>query len=403
MFDLSFELSSGKLYTSAQTLQNLERGGGSPNLRTLRTIGRLLLADEREIGSQPDSRDDQLVVPLGKLLLAKEPEIKTGDYGRLDTNSWNLNDYIEYGRWLNALVTPPGRVKSLLSARLIIRADNIGIGVPLHRIDAQMRFSTPTNYYYSLGAAPKYEAHIYDHWTRLDKANYLEELFLSMPEAARGGKRLDLEVKRQAELGRGPAITLFYENGERIRKLLALRGYFDGRNTSIEDYVQLGVKFARANGGTMPSSKAYDKLSKSRRLPTWRTITNKFCDPVSGNSYPGLVRAAYQEWLESSGLQIFNLRQACELGEISPLIFEGTNDAQELIARYAKWRVVNALLPNLDTSLKSKIASLAKLDNFQAELLCYDAVKDSQIEEAAQKLGVYEIIFEDYMNYLRLP
>lgn len=406
--NLQFELSTGSLLADQACVNSVEAGHAPRNLAQLLAMGKLVVNAGND--SWQNGADNGETVSLPEILQNEQYEgIKAPVYGRLDTSEWDMDDFLDYGRWLDSLTKDPQQVKTGLSREVIRRAYHIGIGPSNSRIERKERFGTITGYYHALEVLPNRGLYKYDEWSSQELADYAEGIFQDLRSQAEGqtghSLRLNDEIERRAHLGLGPALWIFKRNGGGgVMKFMAMNGYADSKNMEPEDYIRLGARFMRANGGQPPTASAIDFLALSLRAPTSHAIWTKF----SWTDYLGDAKAAYEEQEElrkqTQTQKLLAIRQELENGSLPHSVIKGA-PAMELIARRARWQVLGKLIPNLNPELKQSIAQRADTADFIAAIRCRKFIESADIEQAAKSLDVHDDIWRDdaYMEYLRVP
>ncbi|MFI5270420.1 MAG: hypothetical protein ACHQT9_00045 [Candidatus Saccharimonadales bacterium] len=405
--NLQFELSTGNLLASQACLDQVELGEAPANLVQFLAMGKLVLYSAGVESAQ--AAEDEEVIPLKDVLGGEEYDrLDTSDYDLLDTDAWGMDDYVTYGRWLDGLTKDPDQAKTGLSKEVIKRAYYMGIGPSNYRIEHRDRFGSLTHFYRAMEVVPKRGLYRYDDWTNKDLANYAEEVFLELQSQAggHGGHNIGLtdEIERRAKLGQGPALWIFKRNGGGgVRKFMAINGYPDSRNMTTEDYIQLGVRIMRANDGELPTTSAIELLSRSWRTPTPRAFWSK----LPWDEYLDRVKVAYdeQETIRKQSLaqKLLMIKEELSEGALPRGLINGA-PAMEIIARRAKWHVLDKLFPILDPELKKSIAQRENPENFVAAIRCRVHIDTADIEQIAKEMGVHEDVWPDaYMSYLRVP
>ncbi len=130
---LQFDLSTGNLYAGQAYVDQVEAAHSPLNLVQLLAMGKLLVDATCELG-QDDATSD-LIVPLVDILKNEQYEdMDTSGYDILEVGTWNMDDYVDYGRWLDGMTRGPKQVKTGLSREIIKRAYRLGIGPSIGRI-----------------------------------------------------------------------------------------------------------------------------------------------------------------------------------------------------------------------------------------------------------------------------
>jgi hypothetical protein len=411
--NLQFELSTGILYADQAYVDRVEDGKAPRNLIQLLAMGKLLVGATTELGQE--DAGNGLIVPLPEILRSEQYEgLDTSPYGRLDVSDWDMDNYVDYGRWLDGLTKDPRQAKTGLSREVITRAYHIGVGPSVGRIEHRERFGNITRYYHACEVLPTRGLYKYDGWDSQQLADYAEKVFLDLKSQAesrgevQSGYQLKLneEIERRAHLGLGPALWIFKRNeGGGVMRFMALNGYADPKNMAPEDYKRLGIRFMRANGGRLPTPSAIDFLALSRRAPTSHDVWTKF---TTWDDYLGQIQAAYYE-AQTFDQKLLVIKRELKDGTLPPFIIREGAPVMENITRRAKWRVVNELLPNLNPGYQQTIAEHESVSSFVMAIRfdSHSNFNTADIEEAAKKLNVYEDIWPEpedaYMDYLRVP
>ena len=418
---LQFDLSTGNFYASQVYVDQVEAAHSPLNLVQLLAMGKLLVDATCELGQDDASSD--LIVPLVEVLKNEQYEdMDTSGYDILEVGAWNMDDYVDYGRWLDGLTRGPQQVKTGLSREVIKRAYRLGIGPSVGRIGHKQRFGNTTRFYEACEVLPNRGLYRYDDWRPQQLADYAEGVFLNLKNQAesqgenRSGYQLKLnaEIERRAQLGLGPALWIYKRHeGGGVMKFMTMNGYVDPKSMEPEDYISLGVRFMCANGGKPPTPSALDFLARSRRAPTSHDVWTKF----TWDEYLGQTRAAYekQEAVRKQVIlkqKLVVIKQELEDGTLPRYIIKG-KPTMEIIASRARWRLVGELLPNLNPGHKQAITLNEGSPNFVGAIRnhSHGKLNVADIEETAMELNVYEDIWPqgmpgsntNYMEYLRVP
>ena len=316
---LQFELATGVLHADEAYVDRVMAGEAPRNLIELHALGRLVVGNAVEPG------DDEAkgLVPLPRLLLSdRYADLPTDKYDRLDTDAWELEDYLDYGRWLNDLTEDPAQPRTRLSRQLIMRGYYAGIGPSVHRISHRQRFGNITAFYAGLEVMPMRNLFKYDDMSPQQLADYaegvLQDLQSRAPEQTAHSLRLNTEIERRAQLGDGPALWIFKRNGGGgVMRHLTLNGYADAKNMTPEDYHELGIKIMRANGGRLLTPRAVDHLARSLRAPTSHAVMTKFL----WTEYVSEVQAAYER--RTPAQKLLAVRRELQAGTLPRYVIKG--------------------------------------------------------------------------------
>jgi hypothetical protein len=386
-----------------------DRAEGASNFFDLQA-GKLLIGDAAvhafiECGGNPYD-----IVPLHEVLKNPTYSARAGDYDLLDTGQWSLQDYLSYGHWLESILNTEGRAKTGLTERSLIQSYYHGLGPSISKITAAMRFGSLTTYYSQLEVVPKYTAREYDEWGTSDFATYVENTFLDLLNSGArhgSGSSIAKVIRARAKRGEGPSLQIINHRGGRIMQLLGSRGYADSRGWNEEEYIEWGVKFMFANGGTVPSTPALEYLAKSRRAPRAKTITAKFGSmPKFQQRVAELYREDAQRHAQDTLEKTALLSDELACGILPPEFLDADLTDTEKLSIRAKNIVLADLLPDLETTARFRLASQDSDRFTQIIQRKRPELSAGHIEETALLRNVFDDIWpfdDNYKVYLKVP
>jgi hypothetical protein len=363
--------------------------------------GEVLVGRQQKVAYLREGADAGSVVELGPLLRAAEEESRTWDHDRLSTQNWDNERILQYGQWLNRIVSPPQENQKRLTRDIIINAGRLGLGPGLGVI--RNRFGHVSRFFVEIGAKDTHRMGIFDEWTLDDFANYLREV---------GGESRPKRSQINALAARNPRLPKarlieerFSEHG-RFNGALTLAGYWVTDSWSEEDYVEWGLKFMDANSGILPVQSAANYLSKKQQGPSGRTIHTNF---GSLTAFQEILRNRYAEH-HAMRLQerakMFKEIEADHDKRRVPLElfqFEGSEElsfdelrkkhGDNLLVRYGKYRVLEYLLPNMGEERKTEIALGGNGKDFIVLVRQSNPIPAGEIEHAALVLGYFDEIW----------
>lgn len=135
-------------------------------------------------------------------------------------------------------------------------------------------------------------------------------------------------------------------------------GYPDIHRWTIHDYLDWGMDFIEANEGFLPTATSLDYLSKQKRGPSAAQVGAVF-DGINNykritHQYSATRQQAESDYLMTRGEEIHRSLQS---KEIPIQIFHGVSSGQEIISRYAKYKLADNILSKSFERAKIKIAA----------------------------------------------
>lgn len=360
-------------------------------------IGKAALAQHIEAGSHPAD-----IVTLREALLDPHLDISSGKNQRLDTRSWDTQDYVTYGRWI-ASVTELEGAKGLTS-RIIDRASKLGLGPSVKKIRRSTKFNKISLLQKEAGLdKDRRRIGYFDEWTTGDFIEHLRHV------GEEKGRRPTIEtLKRRREQGLDePHPNLIKQRVGSLPLAYELAGFVSTLNWDRDRYLQWGVEFMQANQGKLPTRKSLDILSKAQRGPSYPGVHRWFGGLISyQEQLPGLFRESVKDEYRQRERKIAQIKQEVKDGTIPTHLFKDIESPDGVIARYAKFRLVNELFPDL--LLKQRVA-LCIYPLFGVEFADYlkqhkESLTVWEVEQHAQKLGIKDDIFpvSERIKYLKI-
>ncbi len=400
--DFQFEFATGFVHTTPEWMARVEAGEAPRNLLQLRELGRLMV-----LGA---TAENQVLIPLKEVLLEPEHQtsIKASSNKLLSTRDWYRDDFINYGRWLDAITRDPGEEFSKVGMPIIKRAHKLGLGASDQAIRRSGRGTSPftslPEFYEACDFIPI--QHRYAAITKEQLADYAEDVLLfvlSQPSKKDSEYRnLITELALRATNGEGPSINVFKRVGGSVMKVLESKGYIEIRNMQPRDYYRLGWRFKLTNGAD-PTPEAFDFLAKTKRTPLARHIQEKF----GWDAYLKGVRADYEkEFGKVLRSEARKTKQDVTLNKLPAYVID-RNEPQDIVFRRAKWMLVNELLPKLDQSVKKLIVTCVDVPNLEMALSTISEVDKYDIRDAASNLKIVEDLWptkpQAHWPYLKVP
>jgi hypothetical protein len=359
-------------------------------------VGEVAMRDHIESGHHP-----QDVRELGDLLRDTGIDIGPNDYPtKLEIESWQRSDYLDYGHWLVKLTRHDEAVHTL-NRDTLVRAGYLGIGPRVARFTSRLRFGSLSQYYQELGIDRTHKVGLYDEWTQHDFIEYATDL---VAEIGRKPNNKILWERHRAGLS-GPSPYLIYQRFGSLGTWLEFAGFPNIHAWEETDYIEWGVKFMLANDGRLPTARGLNKLSSLKRGPSSRVVLNHF-DKLS--FYQKLTAEAYEieldrrESLREYKLQ--SLQDSLETGDLPAELFADATSECDLITRSAKYQVATQLLPHTEQSVLSRLAGLETAQYLRALCRRDETLTVGDIESTALMLDVFDDIWvmDDYMKTLRV-
>lgn len=163
------------------------------------------------------------------------------------------------------------------------------------------------------------------------------------------------------------------------------------RNWSAEEFMQLGLDFMRANQGWVPLAEDLSRLCKQRLSPGANAVIAKYGN--FANFQRSLVER-YQDLVTNERHHqdklLNELAAGLASGELPAVLAE---DEDEKLVRYAKYLLVDNLLPNSSEDQKIKKSSLDSSQIKRSIRKTDPSISNGDIESHALALSVFDIIW----------
>ena len=353
------------------------------------------------------------VVELGPLLRDPTPYLNLSlvSYEEVDSAGWPRDRLKEFGAWLTRTVAPPRTTRERhLNTSVLSNACFLGLGP--EAMSYRREFGGYGNFYAEIKAKKTLQRGAFDEWSIEDFVNYIKK-----SGKDRRPTRAELEARSDRDSAK-PRPSLmhnrFLEQGG-FNKLLELAGYPVIESWTERDFIDWGIKFMEANDGQVPGTDEFSYLSQKKQGPSARVIYTRF---VKMTDYQAELIAAYGEVLrEARALE--QMKLACivediQAGRIEPEVFDGPADSiealverlssREAIARYARYRVLRAVKPDMLPDAKIRISVNEDGQNITSAINSRYDVLPGEIESAALCEGVFDDLWpmDDHLVTLRL-
>ncbi len=385
--------------TTAQSRRKLEYYFDASNGSVL--AGKLAVREYIKSGGERESLQG-----LGELLGNPELPLPESNFKRFDASEWTRKDYLKYGRWLNRVVGVTVTGKSL-NEPVLWRARKLGLGPSPRRIGAE--FGSTSLYYKALGLTETHRISPFNDWLQEDYVRYIQHVGEEI-ESRPTYKELHA---RSLENTNNPSPTIIAKQfgGRKLGPVVELAGYPDIHSWELDDFVNWGVKFMLANDGLVPSARKINFFSTKGLGPSGRVIMDKF---GKLSDYQQTVLIAYQDKIEEREQErkekIEEINKALADNMVPAEIFDDTKNDNEKILRYARYVVLDHLLPDSFAANKISISTMSNPTVQKAGFVCSikkanNAITPGDIESAALYLGVFDVLWplDDYMERLKMP
>lgn len=365
-------------------------------------LGRAAVESYIESGGHPAD-----IIGLGTVLRDTDIELPIKSRG-IDTDDWQRQDYINYGRWLVNIINPPTDRKSkTLNERILARARDLGIGPNPYRLIKTAGFKHTVNFYHELGlenAQLRRDNHAFDDWDDAKYGDYLRSI------GAKIGRRPSREDIRSESMD-DPTRPSEYHISTRFGsfgKAMEAAGYTVVANWEEQDYIDWGVRFMQANNGYRPTQSAVDYLSKLDLGPSATTISNHF---GSLREFQAKVEESHQLNANEAGEQTadtVNELQAWISEDKLPLeVLRGSRTPTEIVRRFALYKVLNSLLPHNLVTAKVTMSKKTELTELIKDLRVHKpSISMEQLRDAIKDCGYERILFaeeNERVAALKLP
>lgn len=350
---------------------------------------------------------------LGELLRHPEPALEKTAFEPLDTSQWSKDKLIEYGRWINRMVSPPETgTERQLNSDIIRHAHVLGVGPTRHALlkHFDRKYS---NFYLEIGVRGAHTVGTFRDWSLEDFTGYLRRV---------GGERrptmtvIDALAERDPTKPRSEYMRDRFRSIGGFNKLQELAGYPVIRLWEREDFIEWGVKFMEANDGKLPTALAADFLSTQKRGPGGKSLYNNF---GSLPSYQIKVIEAYysaKAQKEQERADKIAALKADLLADLVPielfcphtLVLPNLDTAsftQTDLAKYAKYKLLNYAFTTMAEQTKLKISGAPSTRQFIREARHnHPHVTVGDIEHAALILGFFDDLWpmDGHMQDLKL-
>jgi hypothetical protein len=375
-----------------------------------------ILAGREELSEYKTYSDDpSTIFEIGPLLKRPTQEIHALGLDRLDVSEWTQDSYIEFGKWIKSIVPPPTEEERYrLNRDVFINAANLGVGPgknPLYR-----NFGSYSKFYIEIQAGNTHGIGNFNEWTLEDFLDFIKEV---------GGERrptLDQISERARRNPSKPKAEYMHQRFKDIggfSRLVELAGYPVVDLWERDDYIDWGVKFMQANSGLLPTAIMANYTSKKKLGPSGRGIIDKF------DKYGNFQREVLQRYQEVEHAKAMDLQEKlaeieadlrtrkvpeqlfmtapkefAEL-EVSPdsnkssvAELQEMIETDELIARYAKYKVLKFL--NANFTERACIGFAIEIDkerNFISAANSHHAISQGEAESAALYLGLFDYLW----------
>ena len=194
-----------------------------------------------------------------------------------------------------------------------------------------------------------------------------------------------------------------------FRAALDLIGYPDVHSWIEPDYIAWGIDFIEANQGFLPTATSLDYLSRQKRGPSAAQVGNVFGGINNYKTVVSHYHALYTYAEENyKRLRGQDIQIDLQSGLMTVDIFNGATSGNELIQRHAKYKLVDAILPDNYSMAKTKIsAQNMKPDEVLEEIKQYQHdIEMSDLVRISDQLGIRRDIWvrdNSYLDALKVP
>ncbi len=374
-------------------------------------VGRLTVMNQAIFSElEPDRK--QSFSNLGSLLVQHTVGLPNEmDYNRHFRDFWESADtdqFVTAAAWAAHITQPhiPSGSK-LLARNTLRRASKLGLFGSMKKINRLEGISSLQDLYEKAG---------------LSGSDYLR-LWDRMPDE----ELLRLMKDLSSELGRTPTYKAATLRSQKDRYLPHPRIYarrfgswvnavkkselrpnkdWAGRDNS--EFIEWGVMFAEANNGLLISERLLSVFRDYEHYghlagPPLSTIARKF---QAFSKYQKLVAHEYSVRARERSARVDKLRSdlqtALDSGEISPSLFKGVSLSEEILSRYARYKLADAFLEPAYQGARSRIAKESKdMSDVMKEINGYHtALKVEDLEDAAIKMNIRNFLWPAERTYL---
>ncbi len=362
--------------------------------------GQLLIGEEAyaahiEAGNHPGD-----IEKFGRILVSGTRMINAYDLPNIDHSNWPDSDTPVWIKHLHETIQREDP-KRVVTKEVILRAGFMGL-IPRIRYFRDLPGELSAVY----NDAEVFDARQRDnfkHWTTREFVDYVQRLVVRFH-----GKPSYEQLKLAcSEPGNPNLRQIRYRIEGGVSTLYEMAGFPNIRTWGYDQYIEWGVKFMFANEGRLPTLPALRHLHAQSLGPDVSTIYKNVA-PFS--KYKQLVQEDYDlevEWRNAEREhKLMLIDNALSDGILSLSLYEIAQSEDELISIWAKYLVIERLLPNLEAQYKCQNSIIQRSDWFiRAIQRVNPEISAGRIEQTASLLGVFDDIWplDDYMDYLKVP
>lgn len=358
-------------------------------------VGQTAVEAELESGSNPAD-----IVSLAELLTQNDRMVGPKDFEPMPRDAWDRTLDVAAIRWLHGVVSQ-NNSGQCISEEVITRAGYMGLVPRVHYFRSKP--GGLAGLYAEAGLKGTRNRNLISAWTTRDFISYIDGLTKDLRHKPGYD---DLVNASQASAKNPSPEQIVRKFGASLPQLFELAGYPDIKSWTEEDYIDWGVRFMFANDGKLPTSRSMAILSSRHRGPHYKSIYDNIGSLVH---YQKLVQEKYELEMnyreQVAKERIEQIELEIEDGTYPRALFEQGETSKAKIAIYARYRLLQYLLPSLEEKYKKQNAKIQRPDWFVGAIQrANPALSAGQIETTASTLGLFDDIWpmDDYMDYLKV-
>jgi len=253
------------------------------DLRRKKLVGRTAVAGYMRGQEMPET-----VVKLSELLLNDSFDELGLKRQKKEVSTASVEDCLEYGRWLVRTVEKQTGQRTL-SEEILRRAYVLRLGIGPNHVVHPDRFKSSAEFYLKLGLS---EAKIVKHFHEFGIEDFAAKLYALGEKLGRKPTESDINEYSRQDVD-FPSVHIIQGRGYDLRDVQEAAGWPNIYKWDVHEHEMHGVRFMFANPGHLPTQRAWDYISKSKRGPSASIIRYKY--PAGFSEFKEKVQKLYDE------------------------------------------------------------------------------------------------------------